>query len=107
MSGASVDTILFMISVRKGAGWLRLLLLVFATVWVAHGDEAKPDPRGPGTIKMAKTLQEVAAAENPVNNIFLNTERAELIRKELAKPSAKQKRELRFSLATELLDSGQ
>ena len=97
-----------MVSVRKPTRWFNLgLLLAVAVLGDLHGEDSKHDSRGPGTIRMAQRLLDIAAKENPVNNIFLNKERAELIRKELATPSSRQKRELRFSLVTELLDSGQ
>ncbi|HTL58641.1 MAG TPA: CRTAC1 family protein [Candidatus Limnocylindrales bacterium] len=97
-----------MISAGKVTGRLPVGLFIASVALIAaHAGEAKHDPRGPGTIRMGQTLQEIAQKENPVNNIFLNKERAELIRQELAKTTSKQKPELRFSLVTELLDSGQ
>src|SRR5258708_6456948 len=89
--------------------------LVFVILFQAlHGelsllsDEAKRDPRGPGTIGMGKRLQELAARSNPINNIFLNSERVKLIEAEIAKTTDPVLlRALRFSLASELLDAGQ
>jgi hypothetical protein len=72
------------------------------------GDDLQRDPRGPGTIRMAERLQRLAAQANPVNNIFLNSERVKLLQAEVAKTTEpSQFQSMRFSLATELLDSGQ
>src|SRR5262245_18437673 len=66
------------------------------------------DPRGPGTIRMAERLEELAQRANPVNNIFLNVERAKLLQVELEKATTPSQREsVGFSLAGELLDSDQ
>jgi hypothetical protein len=75
-----------------------------------HGFSAQPthDPRGPGTIRMAERLQKLAAQADPVKNIFLNAERARLLQTEVAKVADPgQHLGLQYSLACELLDSGQ
>jgi hypothetical protein len=70
--------------------------------------DAQPDPRGPGTIRMAARLDQLASQANPVNNIFLNAERAKMLRSEVARATDPQQLQtLRYSLASELLDSGQ
>src|SRR5260370_42560517 len=88
--------------------------LLFALVSMVRGaqtglaGEAKPEPRGPGTIRMAERLEKLAQQANPVNNIFLNAERARLLQAEVAKATdAAQRQSLRYSLACELLYSGQ
>src|SRR5712691_9679960 len=65
-------------------------------------------PCGPGTLRMAERLEALASQANPVNNIFLNAERAKLLRIEVARATDPQQLQtLRYSLASELLDSGQ
>jgi hypothetical protein len=57
---------------------------------------------------MADRLQILAGRANPLKNIFLSTERAKLLQAELAKaPDTSQHLNLQYSLACELLDSGQ
>ena len=54
-----------------------LLLAVLGTLTAVLA--APPaDPRKPGTIKMAATLERVAARVNPMDNPFLNRQRAAL-----------------------------
>jgi hypothetical protein len=57
---------------------------------------------------MAERLEQLARQANPVNNIFLNAERAKLLRIEVVRVTDPQQLQtLRYSLASELLDSGQ
>jgi len=57
---------------------------------------------------MAERLQKLAAQANPVNNIFLNPERVKLLQVEVARTTDPTQLQItRFSLACELLDSGQ
>jgi hypothetical protein len=57
---------------------------------------------------MAERLQQLAERADPVNNIFLNAERAKLLQAEVAKANdPAQHSNLRYSLGCELLDSGQ
>jgi hypothetical protein len=57
---------------------------------------------------MAERLQDLANRTNPENNIFLNNERARLLQIELDRATAPaQRRIIEYSLAGELLDSGQ
>src|SRR4051812_16672531 len=70
--------------------------------------ETQRDLRAPGTIRMAERLEKLAQQANPVNNIFLNAKRAALLQAEVAKAKdPRQVQNLRYSLASELLDSGQ
>jgi hypothetical protein len=89
--------------------FMALALLSIAT-WVpnGHSAEAQLDPRGPGTIRMAERLEQLAQHADPVNNIFLNAERAKMLQAEVAKATDPQQLQiLKYSLASELLDSGQ
>jgi len=89
----------------RRAVWL--LIGTLPGIFVGLSAEPQHDPRGPGTIRMAERLEELARHANPVNNIFLNAERAEMLKSELAKATNFAQREnLRFSFASELLDSG-
>jgi hypothetical protein len=57
---------------------------------------------------MAERLKKLADQANPVNNIFLNPERAEMLKVEVARAKEPQQiQTLKYSLACELLDSGQ
>src|SRR5581483_6277334 len=92
----------------RGRALLCLLGFVFVGARGGVSAEAARDPRGPGTIRMAERLQKLAAQANPVNNIFLNAERAKLLQVEFAKAKDPGERlSLQYSLACELLDSGQ
>src|SRR5882672_6564810 len=92
----------------RAAEWLCLLFCTCFGALTCLADEPQRDPRGPGTIRMAERLQKLAAQANPVNNIFLNSERVQLLRAEVARTTEpSQLQSLRFSLACELLDSGQ
>src|SRR6266481_623229 len=91
-----------------GRGWLCLLFCTLFGAFPCLSDEPERDPRGPGTIRMAERLQKLAAQANPVNNIFLNSERVKHLQAEVVKTTEpSQLQSLRFSLACELLDSGQ
>jgi hypothetical protein len=90
------------------ARWFRLLFCAFSGALTCFSADSQRDPRGPGTIRMAERLQQLAAQANPVNNIFMNAERVKLLQAKIAtnaEPS--QLLSMRFSLASELLDSGQ
>src|SRR5258706_148453 len=101
----------FPVRIVLGGGqsrWLYFLFGTFFGVLACCSDDLRPDPRGPGTIRMAGRLQKLASQANPVNNIFLNSERVKLLQAEVAKTTEpSQLQSMRFSLATELLDSGQ
>ena len=57
---------------------------------------------------MPARLEKLADQADPVNNIFLNDERVKLLRAEVAKTTEPQQLLiLKYSLAGELLDSGQ
>jgi len=57
---------------------------------------------------MAERLEQLARQANPVNNIFLNAERVNLLQVEVTKTTDPQQLQiLKYSLASELLDSGQ
>src|SRR5688572_8007811 len=69
--------------------------------------DSPPDPRGPGTIRMAQRLQELAHGINVMNNPFQNARRAEVLRPLVAsEKDPKRRNELLRSFANELLDSG-
>jgi hypothetical protein len=71
------------------------------------GEPTAQEYRRPSTIRMAARLQQLADQANPVNNIFLNPDRVRLLQAEIAKTSDPvQIQILRYSLASELLDSG-
>jgi len=91
-----------------------VLIRSLSCLWILLGThfglsaDAQHDPRGPGTLRMAERLEQLASQANPVNNIFLNSERAKLLRIEVARATDPQQLQtLRYSLASELLDSGQ
>src|ERR1044071_1870366 len=90
--------------------WAVSLYLLALVLWARRsglGNEPQRDPRGPGTKRMAELLEKLARQANPVNNIFLNAERAKLLELEVAKATnSAQRQNLRFSLASELLDAG-
>ena len=88
--------------------WLRLILCALVGTLTPLSAETLRDPRGPGTIRMAERLERLADQANPVNNIFLNAERAKLLRSEVAATKdPAQHLSMQFSLACEYLDSGQ
>src|SRR5258706_6065514 len=101
----------FPVRIVLGGGqsrWLYFLFGTFVGVLACFSDDLGPDPRGPGTIRMAGRLQKLASQANPVNNIFLNSERVKLLQAEVARTTEpSQLQSLKFSLACELLDSGQ
>ena len=93
---------------RVKNGSLCLLCCTFLGALTCLSGEPQRDPRGLGTIRMADRLQKLAAQANPANNIFLNPERVKLLQAEVAKATdPTQLQIMKFSLASELLDSGQ
>ena len=63
-----------------------------------------PDPRGPGTIEMARLLNQLAGQANPMENRFLNLGRVDVFRRALeGNPEPERELQARFQLATELL----
>ena len=69
---------------------------------------SKPDVRGPGTRRMAERLKEIASQVKPLNCRFLSAERAPLLRAVMASTTdTRQRGELTFQLASELLNAGQ
>ena len=93
---------------RRNASLLLSVLSMLLGAQTGLCDDAQPERRGPGTIRMAERLEKLAQQANPVNNIFLNSERVKLLKAEVAKETEPQQLQgLKFSLACELLDSGQ
>jgi hypothetical protein len=69
--------------------------------------DSPPDPRGPGTIRMAQRLRELAEGINVMNNPFQNAKRAELLRQAVdAERDPKRGHELLSAFANELLNAG-
>src|SRR5882724_3206431 len=82
----------------RAVGWVCLLFCTFYGAPTCLSDEPQRDPRGPGTIRMAERLQKLAAQANPVNNIFLNSERVKLLQAEVARTTEpSQLQTMRFS----------
>jgi len=74
----------------------------------ALSDEAKRDPRGPGTIRMAERLEKLAQQADPMNNPFLSIERVKLLQPVVAATTDTNKQqELTYFLACTLLNAGQ
>jgi hypothetical protein len=93
---------------QRMAGAISVLVSMLHGAQAGLPDEPPRERRGPGTLSMAERLEKLAQKANPVNNIFLNAERAKLLQAEVAKATEPQQLQgLRFSLACELLDSGQ
>ena len=90
--------------------WAALVLLPFCAGYAQPQQPApgtQRDPRGPGTIRMAKRLEQVAAQVNPMKNRFLSTERVHALEPLLASVTdTRQRGELTFRLASELLNAG-
>ena len=85
-----------------------VLVAMFGSSRSGRSGEPPREWRRPGTIRMAERLERLAEQANPVNNIFLNPERVKLLQAEIVKATEPQQvRILRYSLASELLDSGQ
>ena len=84
--------------------WL-ILFQLFAGAPFALSGELKRDLRGPGTIRMAERLQRIAEQVNPMNNLFLSTDRAKLLQSVVAKTSDASRRN-ELTLAAELLNAG-
>src|SRR5258705_9701533 len=83
--------------------WLFFFLSLQGNLFAA---EAKSDPRGPGTIRMAQRLRALAEQSQPMNNRFLSSERVEILRGRLAAATdPEQRNEISFSLASELLNA--
>ncbi len=62
------------------------------------------DPRGPGTLEMARLLHQLAQQANPMENRFLNLGRVEVFRRALeGNPEPERELQARFQLSTELL----
>ena len=69
---------------------------------------SSPDSRGPGTIRMAQRLQEIASQANPMKCLFLSTRRVQVLEPMLTSATeARQHGQLTFMLASELLNAGQ
>jgi len=73
-----------MVPFRECGGRVCLLCCTFFGAFTCIADEPQRDPRGPGTIRMAERLQTLAAQANPVNNIFMNSERVKLLQAKIA-----------------------
>ena len=66
--------------------------------------ETSPDPRGPGTLEMARLLESMVDQGDPMQNRFLNQKRIDFYQGALKQnPLPERELELRFQLATELL----
>src|SRR5262245_26882656 len=63
-----------------------------------------PDPRKPGTIRMAALLQKLADTADPAKNPFLNKEKISALRQRLARENTS---ESRYALGSELLNAGE
>jgi hypothetical protein len=87
-----------------------LLFLAIASI-VLLGVEfalAAPDPRKPGTIKMAALLERLATQGNPMGNLFLSRERVAALRAAMAaNPTMANSPPANFQLASELLNAGE
>ncbi|MCI0541367.1 MAG: CRTAC1 family protein [Verrucomicrobiales bacterium] len=85
---------------------LSVVLLLNTTAFAAPASPPR-DPRGPGTIRMARRLQEIADSVNVMNNPYQNARRAEVLRPLVgAEKDPKRRSDLMRSFANELLDSG-
>jgi hypothetical protein len=93
---------------RRTAALFCVLLSMFHAPHTSLSAEPPRERRGPGTIRMAERLEKLSQQANPVNNIFLNPERAKLLEAEVGKATDPQQLQiLKYSWACELLDSGQ
>jgi hypothetical protein len=73
----------------------------------AAGTVEAGDPRRPGTLKMAALLDRLAAQANPLGNLFLSRQRAEIMSANMATNAAlAQSPSFLFSLGVELLNAG-
>ncbi|MFM7554045.1 MAG: hypothetical protein ACKPAH_01910, partial [Verrucomicrobiota bacterium] len=71
---------------------------------VAVPAELPRDPRGPGTLEMARRLETLARQADPMQNRFLNLGRVEAFQRALrSNPEPERELEVRYQLATELL----
>jgi hypothetical protein len=98
--------------------WTGKLFLIVAGLMVVLGmkiprsvdgaESGNLDTRGPGTIRMAKLLKELAAKANPARNPFLSSGRVKVFQSmEASMPEGEKKVEYSFRLATELLNAGE
>ena len=86
----------------------RLLLFVAFLCLAITSAMAAADNRKPGTVKMAATLQRVAAQVNPMGNPFLNRERVAAMRAAMAaNTNMASSPEMLFRFAAELLNAGE
>ena len=83
-------------------GWLIVGALMLSAFVVAQ--ELPRDPRGPGTIEMTQLLETLIQQNKPMENRFLNQGRVDFYQDALKQETEpKRELELRFQLATELL----
>src|SRR5512146_1836329 len=69
---------------------------------------AGPDPRRPGTLKMAALLERLAQQSNPMGNLFLSRERASAMRAAIkANPAMTNSPETLYNFGNELLNAGE
>src|SRR5688572_21547450 len=86
----------------------RLLLLAAFFCLVNAGSVAAADNRKPGTVKMAATLQRIAAQANPMENPFLNRGRVAAMRAAMAaNTNMGSSPEMQFRFGAELLNAGE
>lgn len=84
-------------------------LLPAAALWMSHDlGGSEPPPRDAGTERMARRLEEIIKAADPMKNLFMNRERAQVYATRLAAATTPlHTLTLQAQWALELLNSGQ